>query len=426
MTKPRDRNGRSRSIALPVAGAMFAALLGPAASLAQTASAPQAYRLAPGDRVSVLVFGQPDFSGDIVLDETGSISLPLLGRVGLGGLTPSEAEKGIAGQLSQGYLERPVVTLRLQEYRPIYVLGTVRSPGGYPYRHGLAVLGAVALAGGFGVADQPGTAARTEFLLADERLAILERNRRQLTIRLARLEAQRANLATIQFDNARPADADLHAQEIDLLTAQRQAQAERLELLRAQKPRLEAEIEGVRAQSVAERRQLELIQMHLKDYNELMASGLARRYTGIELQREEARNKGNIARIAAELARLDISIGEVALRINEAQESYLRRVMTELAETRQRLQELELTIPTARELREARLLQGGEIPLDDPGRRIVVTRDGPSGRIAVEAGPDYALHPGDVVEVIRKANPSARGALTSLERSPSASTVTTR
>lgn len=381
---------------------------------AQPASAPEPYRLGAGDKVSVLVFGQADFSTDTMLDEAGAVALPLLGGVVIGGLTTSEAEKEIAGKLSQGYLERPAVTVRLQEYRPIYVLGTVRNPGGYPFRYGLSVLAAVALAGGVGVPEQSVTA-RSDFLQAHERLSVLERTYRQLTIRRARLEAQRGDKSDLVLPDGLKQDEDreIRDQETEQLKAQRQAQSERLQLLRAQKPRIEAEIEGVRAQSAAEQRQLELIQAHLRSYSDLMARGLARQYTGIELQREEARNKGNIGRLAADLARLEIGIGEVALRINEAEESYLRRIMTELAEVSQKLQELELTIPIARELRAAKLIQGGEMPVDDSSLRIVVSRAGSSGRMTVEATSDLALRPGDIVQVSRKAGAPAR-AFTSL------------
>jgi len=380
------------------------------AASAQSPDAPEPYRLAVGDKVSVLVFGQPDFSTEIVLDETGTVALPLLGSVPLGGLTPVEAEKAIASRLSQGYLEKPAVTVRLQEARPVYVMGKVRNPGSYPFRPGLSALAAVALAGGFGTPEQITSGTRAEYLQAQERLGVLERSQRQLLVRRARLEAQRDDKPGFELPEGfvQDGDREMRVQEEELLKAQRQAQSERLHLLQAQKPRLRAEIEGVKAQLAAERQQLELIQTHLQDYNHLMSQGLARRYTGIELQREEARNKGNIGRFTADLARLDNGIGEIDLRINEASEAYLRRIMTELAEASQKLRELELTIPIARELREAKLLQGGEMPADDPALRIVVMRAGPSGRKAIEASADLLLRPGDIVEITRKPSAPAR------------------
>ncbi|RXF70950.1 hypothetical protein [Hansschlegelia zhihuaiae] len=270
--------------------------------------------------------------------------------------------------------------------------------------------------------------------MADERVRLLEASRRQLLIRSARLEAQRDDQDGFkipeELDPRSKEIADIVSQETELLRTQRQSFAERLEFLRAQKPRLEAEIAGVTAQADAERTQLQLIRSHLVDYSKLLASGLARRYTGIELQREEARNEGNIARFAAEVARLEIGIGEVAIRINETKDGYFRQVLGDLADVRLRLRDLDWQIPVARELREARAqTSGGSLVAADqadPARRIVVVRTSGGVRETVEAGPDTLLQPGDIVDVSRRpldyalpaSGQAKRLALTPIQTSP--------
>ena len=50
-----------------------------------TADAPgdsSAYKLAPGDRITVTVLGQPDISGDILIDGAGNIVMPFIGSIG--------------------------------------------------------------------------------------------------------------------------------------------------------------------------------------------------------------------------------------------------------------------------------------------------------------------------------------------------------
>ncbi|MFO4987038.1 SLBB domain-containing protein, partial [Salmonella enterica subsp. enterica serovar 1,4,[5],12:i:-] len=84
----------------------------------------------------------------------GAVNMPLAGRIRIAGLSAPEAEARIRSALMDGYLRDAVVSLRVAELKPIYIMGEVRSPGTYPFRHGLHVLGAIALAGGYRVGDE--------------------------------------------------------------------------------------------------------------------------------------------------------------------------------------------------------------------------------------------------------------------------------
>jgi len=57
-------------------------------------------------------------------------------------------EQAITTQLKSQYLRNPKVTVDVVSYRPFYVLGEVQKPGEYPFRSGLNVLSAIAIAGG--------------------------------------------------------------------------------------------------------------------------------------------------------------------------------------------------------------------------------------------------------------------------------------
>ncbi|GJE18447.1 polysaccharide biosynthesis/export family protein [Methylobacterium marchantiae] len=371
----------------------------------------RSYRIAPGDRLVLSVFGQPEFAGEFLVGSEGSVFLPILGEVQLVDLTVQEGQKRVTERLADGYLQQPVVNLRIGEMRPIYVIGDVKTPGSYPFRYGVSVLSAIALAGGFAVPEQAQIGLRTEFLLAEERVRSLESTRRTLVVRLARLQAQRDDTADLTMPADLPDDAGMRAliaAEREILDTQRKALLAELTLLQQQRPRLEAEIAGNRAQREAEQTQLTLIQDHLADYNQLVTNGLARRYTGIELKREEARNKGNLARLSSELARLDLSIGDLMVRVQDVRNGYQRRVITELQEVRSRLAEVETTLPTAREVREARIQQGGTLGLANKNelrRTALITRrrDGKAETIRADSATELA--PGDIVEIRRDGRP---------------------
>jgi polysaccharide biosynthesis/export protein len=90
------------------------------------------YRLGPGDTIGVLVFQNPDLSLDAHVSESGVISYPLIGTVGVGGLTLVEAQSSIALALrSGGYVRDPQVSIVLRQMRghQVSVLGQVSRPG---------------------------------------------------------------------------------------------------------------------------------------------------------------------------------------------------------------------------------------------------------------------------------------------------------
>lgn len=107
------------------------------------------YRLGVGDKVRLTVFGEPDLSGTFEISSLGRISLPLAGDVDAAGLDANALRDAAARRLSDGYLKNPKVTIDIVGYRPIYVHGEVRSGGEFPFKTGLRLRDAVALAGGY-------------------------------------------------------------------------------------------------------------------------------------------------------------------------------------------------------------------------------------------------------------------------------------
>ncbi len=109
----------------------------------------QIYTLDSGDRIRVSVFDEDDISGQFEIDSEGYISMPLIGRVYVKGLTLLQAKDVIVERLLDGYLKNPRVALEILNYRPFYVLGEVKKPGSYPFVNGMSLHNAIALAGGF-------------------------------------------------------------------------------------------------------------------------------------------------------------------------------------------------------------------------------------------------------------------------------------
>jgi polysaccharide biosynthesis/export protein len=364
-------------------------------------------RLVAGDRLNVTVFGQNDLSGVFQVDGEGNIELPLVGTIPVGNITLKEAEKRIEARLADGYLRQPSVSVRITELRPIYVVGDVRSPGAFPFRHGSSVLSAIAQAGGYGRAEGQLSAAIADFLLADERLRVLENTQRVLLIRQARLEAQR-NGETTFTASVPPELSDqviaAYAGERDALKVQSEELQRELDLWRKQQPRLESAAAAIEEQLVSERKHFELVRGQLVDLAKLQAMGLARRPAEVALQREQATVDSNMSRYRSELARLSVTIGEIEIKIQDVEHSYRRRVLAELQEVRTKLQDIETALPTVREVREVRLQQTGNATATEaaePMHRIVITRTTYNAAKAFDATDETLLEPGDIVEVKR-------------------------
>lgn len=107
------------------------------------------YVLGAGDRVRVTVFGEADLSGEFQIDGQGSFPMSLIGTVSAAGKTSRGLEEHIATLYRDGYLVRPQISVEVLNFRPFSILGEVRNPGSFPYREGLTVLDAIALAGGY-------------------------------------------------------------------------------------------------------------------------------------------------------------------------------------------------------------------------------------------------------------------------------------
>lgn len=107
------------------------------------------YRLGPGDKLAVKVFGQDDLSGEFEIGADGQLSMPLIGQVDAAGLTVAELRARMVELYNENYLVDPQVTIEVANYRPFFILGQVRNPGSFPYQSGLNMRQAVALAGGY-------------------------------------------------------------------------------------------------------------------------------------------------------------------------------------------------------------------------------------------------------------------------------------
>jgi len=107
------------------------------------------YKIGPSDILSIRVWNEEKFSGPVAVHQDGKITLPLVGDVDAGALTPNEVQDTVAKALTK-YVVKPLVTVTVQEVgsKKYYLDGQVNHPGEFPLAIPTTILEAISRAGG--------------------------------------------------------------------------------------------------------------------------------------------------------------------------------------------------------------------------------------------------------------------------------------
>lgn len=112
----------------------------------------QEYRIGIADELRVIMFQVPDLTENVAVDSTGSLTLPLVGRVAVAGKTPREVQDELQRLYGATYIQHPQVTVSVEKAvnQRITVDGAVAQPGVYPVTGNTTLLQAISLAHGAG------------------------------------------------------------------------------------------------------------------------------------------------------------------------------------------------------------------------------------------------------------------------------------
>ncbi|MBB3936488.1 polysaccharide biosynthesis/export family protein [Aureimonas phyllosphaerae] len=190
-------------------------------------SAGEPYRLQVGDMVDFAILGTLPVTRKIMIDQDGTISIPLGGRFPAAGLTIEALRESVSQRLKtvsypagvdvQGAAVWSViypegVLLDVGEFRPVYVSGDVLTPSAQPFRAGLTVAQVVAVVGGPSVSRSRQDHSLDRAGLGEEETAAFSALF-QARLKVARLEAElagpgEADLAAVAADGVEPALAE--------------------------------------------------------------------------------------------------------------------------------------------------------------------------------------------------------------------------
>ena len=249
----------------------------------------EAYTLGTSDKVRIRVSewqtvegafrDWTSVSGEYTVGQSGALSIPFVGEVAVDGQTTDYVGKLIGDRLQQrfGLSDRPDAAVEVAEYRPIYVLGDVTTPGAYPYAPNLSVIKAVSVAGGVRQSGLAGTRIERDVLNSAGASNVLEAERARLLARQARLEADISGRDAIEVpDGLRdvPDANKLIAVESGIMKAGRQRVALQLKALKDLQGLLEEEIRSLQQKRQTQARQLKLARDDLGSVGKLADRGL--------------------------------------------------------------------------------------------------------------------------------------------------------
>lgn len=110
------------------------------------------YVIGPEDQLNILVWGNRDLSGPVLVRPDGIITLGLINDVKAAGLTPEQLTTEISNRLKDGgFMQAPRVTVAVQQVnsKKACIVGEVYKPGCFNLVVPTTVLEALVNAGGF-------------------------------------------------------------------------------------------------------------------------------------------------------------------------------------------------------------------------------------------------------------------------------------
>jgi polysaccharide export outer membrane protein len=110
---------------------------------------PKTFLIGPEDILLIRVWREAEISGAHSVRPDGRITLPLIGDVVAGGLTPAKLKESLTQSLSE-YLKNPQVSVFVQQVnsKKYYITGEVTRTGAFPLITPITVFEAIGNAGG--------------------------------------------------------------------------------------------------------------------------------------------------------------------------------------------------------------------------------------------------------------------------------------
>lgn len=363
-------------------------------------------RIGSWDSATQTYVSWTDATGEYSIGADGYVSIPMAGSVMASGLTAEELAQAIITQIQDGLgvTSNLDASVEVAEYRPVYVIGEVQTPGAIPFAPGMNAIEAVGLAGGF---RRPETT-----FLQNERSALAslgnyEVLRVQLYARLAqkaRLEAELSSNRDLVPDkelaNALGAD--------ELLRREREVKAARDAEIKSQMVQLTSleklltqEIDRLGQQVELRSKQIELAKEELENTTQLVEKGLTVASRRSDLQTRVADEEVRLLELETARLTAEQRVVEVTQERSDILNARKRDILDNLSVTESEIGEIRIKQRTEAALYSEALQSGdGFVSTRGFGAPILELARRQNGKlVSIPVERDTSLQPGDVLEI---------------------------
>ncbi|WP_414475751.1 polysaccharide biosynthesis/export family protein [Microvirga sp. M2] len=375
-------------------------------SPAPPASGQDSADVANAEKLALRFPGNPEMSGDYRIGADGTISIPLLGRMPVGGMSSAQLEDALSKRLEQMTGRPNSVTVEIAAYKPVFVTGLVTRSGAIPWYPGMTVLQAVALSGGLFRATGPtiGGPAAGDAEMARYRRAV--EDRKQALASLARLQAERENATDIQVPQALVAIAgqreaqDLVAAQKNLLLTRQRSLSNQVATLNRGMELAAQELEGLREQGKRVAEQLQMRREARQKFEELQQRGVVIAQRAFEEDMKVSELEEKTANVAVSTARVQATIA--AMQRDSVALTEERKASIEAEIDRLQKETAQLADEAAAARQAYNTIAGASLEAERGDKTEIVysvVRHGDAGETTETAGQSTPLRPGDVLVV---------------------------
>lgn len=398
----------------------FPMAIGLIASLALPVSALGDYVIRPGDVLAIDVAGVSGMQQRMPVDPNGKIRVPLIGPLAAQGKTIDEINSIVQTRLSATTLRQVSVQgeeylvvfdprqimVSIAEYRPVYLTGDVARPGEQPFRPGMTVRQAIALAGGNQRLENLGTGSLLQgFDLKAEYITLWTQAMRE-RVRIAHLRSELAG-ADEEPDletSGSPLPAATVKELADLESARtdvkRVDHTREIEFLRREIENSLSQLATVKEQQAKEREGLEADTAELERLQDLEKRGNTTSARVTDARRSLLLSSTRYLQATAQISQFGREQAELRRRLQKAQDDRKLAILEELqnavvaaATTDERIKAV------AEKLRYAGISPASILPSSEQERSITLVRNEGNGLVKITADEDTSLLPGDVIDI---------------------------
>ncbi len=372
-----------------LAAALVAMMFLPQATRAQSGE----YRVSAGDTLSVAVMGYPDLTRKTIVGAGGEIVLPFVGGIAAAGKTLDEVRGILADRLKEKQIVHGAqISLEVIDYAPFYVSGDVAKPGSFPFRPGMTVRHAIAVAGGLGNRTDE---VSSMDLWSRERTETLAHIKAQA--RMLRLQADLDGADTVDFSPIAiaPSDRRLFARiaelELQQFAARRQDREREAAHLKAALAMMLAQIRTLETQRQSEAANLAAMTAEYDRVQAAFRRGIIAATRIAEALQSASLVRARLSAVVMQISDLQRSAAELERKAQRFADS---EKLKTLAEMQDALIEVEVVASRLRVARENRSRGPGAT-----ARNIDVRIFRNGDRIGVEANESAPISSGDVIDI---------------------------